>query len=128
MARPRLLLIDDDAELTELLKMMFEADGSYELKVENHSDRALEAAREFRPDLILLDVVMPGLDGGDVSALLQEDPELRETPVIVVSALVRNEDTGSGKSIQFRDKTMLPKPYKFEHLKKLIELRLEESR
>jgi CheY-like chemotaxis protein len=126
MSRPRLLLIDDDKRLTEVLEMAFEDDGSYELLIENDSTAAIQTAKDFRPDVILLDIVMPEMDGGDVSAMLQDEPELKETPVIIVSALVRKEDAGSEGSVELRGRSMLPKPYHFDRLKEIIDLKLAE--
>ena len=61
MAR-KILLVDDEAGFTELLKMNLERAGGYEVRIENESTKALAAVRSFMPDAILLDVVMPGMD------------------------------------------------------------------
>ena len=64
----RVLIIDDDIALTQVLKINLDETGNYESRIVNVSSNAMAAAREFKPDIILLDVVMPGLDGGDISA------------------------------------------------------------
>lgn len=88
MNKKRILVVDDEASFTRLLKLNLEQTADYEVKVENGAERALNAAREFRPDLILLDMVMPGMFGGDLAALLRADAEVSRTPVVFLSAAV----------------------------------------
>lgn len=85
-ARRRILIVDDEAETTRLLRMMLERKRPYEVRVENDSKLALDAARDFHPDLVLLDIIMPDLDGGDVAALLRGEPALHGLPIIFISA------------------------------------------
>ena len=84
--RTRILIVDDEPETTRLLRLMLERKRPYDVRVENDSKRALDATRDFRPDLILLDIIMPDLDGGDVAALIRGEPALRELPIIFLSA------------------------------------------
>jgi CheY-like chemotaxis protein len=67
---------------------------------ENDASRAHQTARNFRPDLILLDIVMPETDGGEVAARIQADPELQETPIIFLTALVTKAEAKAGLRIQ----------------------------
>ena len=67
METKRILVVDDEQGFTMLLKMNLEKKGGYEVRVENDATKALDAAREFRPQVVLLDVVMPEMDGGDVA-------------------------------------------------------------
>ncbi|MEO8351499.1 MAG: response regulator [Chthoniobacteraceae bacterium] len=120
----RILVIDDDEGLTGMVKLNLEATGDYEVRVENHSLQALETAREFRPDLILLDYVMPDLDGGDVTASLQNDPFLRSIPVIMVTALVSNQETGPDGTVRAGGQVMFAKPIKLANLLRCIEKHL----
>jgi CheY-like chemotaxis protein len=91
MITKRILVVDDDSSVTRNLKLNLESGGGYEVLGENHAANALIAARNFRPDLILLDVIMPGMDGGDVAARLRADPLLRDTPIIFLTAIVSND-------------------------------------
>ena len=59
MRTPRILMIDDDVPLTQTVRINLEDTGRYEVMVENNPRNALATAREFQPDLVLLDVVMP---------------------------------------------------------------------
>tara|TARA_R110000850_G_scaffold157824_5_gene281879 strand:+ start:3153 stop:3524 length:372 start_codon:yes stop_codon:yes gene_type:complete len=104
------MLVDDEPGFTELLKMNLEKSGDYEVQIENDSTKALAVARKFQPDAILLDVVMPGLDGGDVQALIQSDPILSNTPIIMLTALVDSAELSEGAVAQSGSSVMLPKP------------------
>ena len=88
MEKKRILLIDDEVTFTELLKLNLEQTGAYEVRVENKGAAAVAVARAFKPDLILLDIVMPDLDGGRVAAQLQADPRLADTPIVFLTAVV----------------------------------------
>lgn len=84
--RKRILIVDDEPDTTRLLRLMLERKRPYEVRVENDSRRVLDVTRAFHPDLILLDIIMPDLDGGDVAALIRGEPSLREMPIVFLSA------------------------------------------
>ncbi len=88
----KILVVDDEPSITRLLKLNLEKSGFYTVREENLGARAVEVAREFRPDLILLDVMMPDLDGGDVAAALQGEPRLKDIPIIFLTAAVKAEE------------------------------------
>ena len=95
MSKKRILVVDDETSITRLLKLNLEQTGNYEVREENFGARVLEAAREFKPDLVLLDVMLPDMDGGDVAAGLKQDPALRKTPVVFLTAAVKKEELGA---------------------------------
>lgn len=121
MHTKRILVIDDDKALTQMVKLNLEARGHYEVRIENHSTHSIEAAREFQPDLILLDYIMPEMDGGDVTASLQQDPLLRGIPIIMVTALVSNKEMSPTGTVHCGGQLMLAKPVKMENLIRAIE-------
>jgi CheY-like chemotaxis protein len=92
MARPRILLIDDEVALTDILKINLEDTGRYEVRVENRGGSAVAAARAFKPDLVFLDVLMPDMDGGAVAAALREDPQFASTPIVYLTAIVSKQE------------------------------------
>lgn len=94
MSKKRILIVDDEAGLTRLLKLNLEATGKYEVREENWAGAALAAARQFKPDLILLDVMMPGHDGGEIAARLQASPALEKIPIVFLTAAVKKEELG----------------------------------
>src|SRR5436309_9474528 len=86
----KILLVDDEESFTKLTQLTLTDD---DVCVENDSGKALERARTFKPDLILLDVMMPNLDGGDVAAQLRADPELKAVPIVFLTALVTQKES-----------------------------------
>ena len=72
MEKKRILIIDDEAGFTRMVKLNLEKTGQFEVREENKATYALAAAREFKPDLIILDVIMPTMDGGDVFNQIHE--------------------------------------------------------
>ena len=109
MRKRRILLVDDDAGITRALAMYLEENGGCEVRVENAGSRAVQSAREFRPDVIFLDIVMPDADGGTIAAQIQEDPLLRSTPVVFLTALVSQHVT-HGVPAQIGGHPFLAKP------------------
>jgi len=100
MKKRRILIVDDDAESTHLVKILLEKTGNYLVREENDPDEAHQSARNFRPDAILLDIMMPKKDGGEVAAQIEADPELRSTPIIFLTALVTEPETKAGLRIE----------------------------
>jgi DNA-binding response OmpR family regulator len=94
MDKTRILIIDDDAALSKLVQIMLEKTRLYEAKVENRSFNALATAIAFQPDLILLDVDMPGLDGGDVARQIRDNSLLQNTPILFFTSLVAASEAG----------------------------------
>jgi len=90
--KKKVLIIDDETTFTNIVKLTLEAKGGYEVCVENDPRNAINAARTFWPDIIILDVVMPELDGGEVHTQFQADPVLKNTPIIFLTAIVRKKE------------------------------------
>jgi CheY-like chemotaxis protein len=90
------LIVDDEAGFTRLLKLTLEGTKRYIVKEENDGSRALATARIFRPELILLDIVMPKMDGGDVARQLGADPILKSVKIIFLTAIVSQKEAGAG--------------------------------
>jgi CheY-like chemotaxis protein len=120
MNHKRILIVDDEAGVSRSLKLNLETAAGYEVRTENDSTRAIDAAREFHPQLILLDVLMPRLDGCDVSARIHADPELADTPIVFLTALANNEATG-GHAVAAGSTVYLAKPVDTQELIKCIE-------
>lgn len=95
----RILIVDDDAESTHLVKILLEKTGNYLVLEENDAAKAHQRARDFRPDVILLDIMMPERDGGEVEAEIEADAELRRTPIIFLTALVTEPEAKAGLRI-----------------------------
>ena len=95
----RIMIVDDDSESTHLVKILLEKTGNYLVLEENNAAQAHQSARDFRPDVILLDIMMPERDGGEVEAEIEADAELRRTPIIFLTALVTEPEAKAGLRI-----------------------------
>lgn len=120
-SQTKILIVDDEKDFTDLLQLHLRRHGNVHLRVVNQSDQALEVARQFKPSVILLDVVMPGMDGGEVLQGLESDAELCRIPVVVVSALATNDDTAMGNATETGGHPIVAKPVKIERLVEKIE-------
>ena len=120
--RRRILIVDNDSNTTHLVKVLLEKTGRYLVVEENDAAKAHQSARNFRPDLILLDVVMSETDGGEVAARVEADPELHNTPIVFLTALVTRAEAKSGLHIQGHP--FLAKPVSIPELINAIEQHL----
>ena len=109
MRKRRILLVDDEVGITRALALYLRENGDCDVRVENVGSRALSAAREFHPDLIFLDIVMPDADGAAVAAEIKADSVLHATPIVFLTALVSQRETGGG-SKQIGGHPFLAKP------------------
>ncbi len=118
--KKRILVVDDEPALTRMLKMNLERAGDYEVRTENQGAMAVAAVREFWPDLIFLDVMMPDMSGDEVSQQLREDPVLAGIKVVFMTAIVTKAETSEmGGNIGGNE--FLAKPVKTEELIATIE-------
>lgn len=89
----KILAVDDEPSLTRLIKANLERTGRFEVMTENQGSKAIETAKHFKPDLMLLDVMMPDMEGSEIAALIEEDPQLSGTKYIFLTAIVRRDET-----------------------------------
>ena len=115
----RILIVDDDRDGTHLIKILLEKISHYLVLEENDAAKAHGSARDFRPDLILLDMMMPQIDGGDIAAQIDADPELQRTPIIFLTALATKAEAKAG--ISFQGHPVLAKPINILELINRIE-------
>jgi DNA-binding response OmpR family regulator len=118
--KKRILVVDDEPAITRMVKLNLERTGDYEVRTENQGSMTVSAAKEFKPDLIFLDIMMPDMDGDEVSALLKEDEELSTIPFIFMTAIVTKDETEAmGTNIGGNE--FLAKPVKTDELIATIE-------
>jgi CheY-like chemotaxis protein len=117
--KPKILIVDDEKGFTKLTRLTLP---DYEICEENNPSRALETARRFKPDLILLDVVMPEADGGDIAAQIRADAGLKRVPIIFLTAIVTEKETE--KRQLFGGYPFISKPVTPEKLVEQIEKHL----
>ena len=89
----RILAIDDETGFLDTLAMNLE-DLNFEVRAESDPKVTLEVAREFKPDIILLDIVMPGVDGLQLLSAIRQDEELKDTRIIMLTALAAGLEAG----------------------------------
>lgn len=113
--KKRILVVDDEVSFARMVKINLEKSGGFEVRVENAAVAALPAARDFKPDLILLDVIMPNMDGGDVARQIKRDRNLKNTPIVFLTASVSKREAGDG-GLNSGGELFLAKPVSVEAL------------
>ena len=127
--RPRLLLVDDEPTNLQVLRHILQAD--YRLLFATDGERALQVAREQQPQLILLDIMMPGMDGYAVCRALKADPATAAIPVIFVTALNDSQDETAGfdvGAVDYLTKPVSPPVVRARVRTHLSLVRMEELR
>ena len=123
--KSRILIVDDEVAFTRMVKLNLEKAGDFEVRIENRATGALAAARDFRPHLILLDVIMPSMDGGDVQNQIKRDRSLRDTPIIFLTATLSKREAGAG-GLNSGGELFLAKPVSVENLVACINERIRK--
>lgn len=114
----RILIVDDEEDALTMLGERLENAGYFVLKASD-GRQAVSIAKEANPDLIMLDIVMPEMDGIETSNVLSEDPLTKDIPVIFLTCLVKKDEEKQREVIGGRQ--FLAKPYNSEHLLKVVE-------
>ena len=118
--KKRILVVDDEPDFTYSIRMGLETLGAYQVREENDATNARRTAREFMPHLILLDIMMPELDGSEVASAIRDDSRLRHIPVVFCTALVSKKEVRHG-SCTSGGNIFLPKPFDLDKLIECIE-------
>ncbi len=105
----RVLCVEDEADIRTVVQIALEDLGGLQLLVCSSGPEALAAARAFAPDLILLDVMMPGMDGPATLAALRASPELRATPVVFMTAKIQAHEVARYRELGALD--VIAKPF-----------------
>ena len=109
MSRKHILLVDDEADIREVARISLEAVGGWRVSSASSGAEGIAQAIVGRPDAILLDVMMPGIDGPATFKRLQADPQTRDIPVILLTAKVQSADRDRFEKLGVRG--MLTKPF-----------------
>lgn len=107
----KILIVDDDVKVTTLLKRFLSAAG-YEVTTINDSSKAAQTANLIRPDLFILDIMMPQPDGYKLCTMFRADAKFAQTPILIITAL---EDSNS-KATAFGANDYLSKPFDLDDL------------
>jgi two-component system alkaline phosphatase synthesis response regulator PhoP len=124
MKKSRILVIDDNIHATRMVKLILETTGLYEVRGLNKPAESLAVAREFKPDLVLLDVNMPDVGGGDVAFMIRSDKEFERTPIVFLTSLI-SEREGQSKGVLVGGFHFVAKPPRVDRMVDCIERNLE---
>ena len=98
MKIPNILIVDDEVQLVEMVKMRLEASG-YEIIFAHDGQEGLDKAKKEKPDLMILDLMLPKIDGYKVCRMLKFDEKYKQIPIILFSARAQDEDKQMGKEV-----------------------------
>jgi two-component system, OmpR family, response regulator len=115
----RILIVDNSSKFTRSARLLLEQTGNYVACAVNDPRRALETARSFKPDLVLVDLIMPQTDGSEVAAQLEADWALHSVPIVFVTTLITPEEARDGRRINGH--RVVPKPTRGFDLIRVVE-------
>ena len=92
MDKRKILLVDDEEKFCAMLKVNLEKRGPYVVQIETKGTQALTAAKALRPNLILMDILMPDLGGCEAAFQIHSDPKLKNIPIVFLTALAKKND------------------------------------
>lgn len=110
----KLLIVDDDEELVELMVDVFARDGRFEIKSANNGFGAGMLVKEFRPDLVILDVMLPDINGKEVCQRVRNDPSMKTVKIICISGMVEQDKIADLMAAGAND--FMNKPFSVESL------------
>jgi len=99
MNKKNILIIDDDEDFCKLVKKNVEQTGEFVVYVAINGEDGVKLARGIKPDMILLDIVMPEMDGTDVASQIRNDTDIKDIPIVFLTAMVREEEADSQTSL-----------------------------
>ena len=115
----KVLVVDDEPEITDIVQT-FLTESGYSVDVLNNARDAVTRAKEFKPDVILLDIMLPGADGYTVCQWIKAEPELSSVPVIFLTGKDRNDD--QGRSFKAGGDMFIKKPFSCERLLEIVNI------
>ena len=117
--KPRILIVDNNSRFARGARLFLDRTGKYVACSVIDPRRALESARSFKPDLVLVDLIMPQEDGPEVAAQLEADWALHEVPIVFVTTLITPEEARDGRRINGH--RVVPKPTRGFDLIRVVE-------
>jgi CheY-like chemotaxis protein len=118
-SKSRVLIVDDNSRFARSAQLFLEHTGNYSACAVNDPRRALETARSFKPDLILLGLIMPQADGTEVAAQITSDWMLHSVPIVFVTELITRQEARDGRRIEGH--RVVPKPTRGFDLIRVVE-------
>lgn len=115
----KVLVVDDEPEITDIVET-FLTEAGYTVTVENKPHNAVTRAREFRPEVVILDIMMPDIDGYQICQEMKQDPSLASVPIIFLTGKDRNDDMG--RSFKVGGDMFIKKPFSCERLLEIVNI------
>ena len=115
----RVLVVDDEPEITDIVEA-FLTEAGYSVTSENLPNNAVAKVKEFQPNVILLDIMMPGLDGYDICQQIKELPNMAHVPIIFLTGKDRADDMG--RSFKVGGDMFIKKPFSCERLLEIVNI------
>ena len=110
----KVLIVDDDEELVELIADVLDRDGRFEVRIANNGFDAGMVVKEYRPDLIVLDVMLPDINGKEVCQRVRSDKTMDDVKIICISGMVEEDKVGELRAVGADD--FMHKPFEVDRL------------
>ena len=124
--RKKVLLVDDEESLCRIIKLNLEETGRYKVQTESKGVNVLPAILDFKPDIVVLDFIMPDMDGADILKQIEGNPKTKNIPIIFLTAVATKEDT-QDQGAMIGGHFVLAKPVTLESLTEAIDRKLNEK-
>lgn len=121
--KKKVLVVDDDAEIVELISDILTRDGRFEIRTASSGYEAGMATQQFRPDLILLDYMLPDVNGNVVCQTIRSNPDFENTRIIIVSGVIKQEEID--QLLKSGAEDFLKKPFSISELTEKVDLALQ---
>ena len=122
MDSKKILVVDDEQDIADLLAKKLESEGFETIKAYRGYD-AVEKVKLFLPDIILMDILLPDMDGAEVVRIIQKHPATKNIPIVFLSGIVTEDRKGSPEQIVVGDRRYdaIGKPFEFNELMEVIQ-------
>lgn len=125
MSKKKILIIDDEEDICAFSKSILEKTGKFEAVFATQASEGIGLAKSYKPDLILLDLLMPYMDGSKAAEILSEDPSTKDIPVVFLTALAKTSEVEKGSGL-ISGRFFLPKTLSSQELVERIESILKQ--
>ncbi len=120
----KILIVDDEPNIIVPLEFLMEQN-NYDVRVAENGEQALEVISTYEPDLILLDIMLPGIDGYEVCQKIRKNPKFKHTKIIFLSAMARSIDVARGMELAANE--YITKPFSTADVVEKIKALLEDN-
>ncbi len=123
--KKKILVVDDEETICRMAKKILDLTGKYKVKIETDSHAVLKTARQFKPHLILLDIVMPDPEGHEISRQLLHDSQLRGVPVVFMTGIITDDEVDHQEKSMMAGRPCLAKPITKDKLLRCVKENLK---